>query len=429
MIGTAPASNRRLSRAMVVAILLAADGVLIVLDNLTGPFLPFTVFYIALMYFAMTRVGSTWAYLIALLSSGGRTYVISQSLLNGAHPGFIAWQFATIFSVLGLICFLLDRRSYRPRGRHAAAAGPAADERRQATEEAPSRRTSLLTGQTDRYISLMILVSLGFLAAFVPWIRSSNAPEPYCMNPGNGKIIENPQTARPTQADVVMRTKVLLLTIDDGPHDFDADASILDTLDRHLAKSIWFITCRGFDPAIDPHADRNLQTLRRLVKDGHIIANHGYNHLDLGKLQQQDPQRMQREITQCSAAIRNAVDVHPLYFRAPFGDFPPESIHVAAGDGMSVMRWNASFDSLFQFRRGTENQAVTVPAAAMKNFVDQLQNGDIVLIHDTRRSANNLEAFLSLAEEKGFTFVLPGHRFSDEALAEAVPRLGDEHND
>ncbi len=423
---TASLLHRRLSRASIVATLLLADALLIFLDNVTGPFLPFTVFYIALMYFAMTRVGSTWAYLIALASSGGRTYVISQSLLHGAHPGFIAWQFATIFSVLGLICFLLDRRRY-PR-RAAAAPDPAALQA-QPVENAPNRRRSLFTGQTDRYISLMILVSLGFLAAFVPWIRSSSAPEPYCMNQDNGKIIENPQTARPTQADVTMRTKVLLLTVDDGPHDFDADASILDTLDRHLAKSIWFITCRGLDPAIDAHAARNLQTLQRLVKDGHILANHGYNHLDLIQLQQQDPRRMQREITQCSAAIRDAVDIHPLYFRAPFGDFPPESIHVAESDGMSVMRWNASFDSLFQFRRATENQAVVVPEATMKAFVDQLQSGDIILIHDNRRSANNLETFLNLAEQKGFTFVLPGHRFSDEALAGAVPRLGDQHND
>jgi len=412
---------------MIVVTLMVADAVLIFLDNVTGPFLPFTVFYITLLYFAMTRVGSTWAYLIALTSSAGRTYSVSQSLLHGAHPGFIAWQFATTFSVLGLICFLLDRRRYpRPVRRPTQDADPA---RQQAAEETPNRRFSLFTGQADRFTSLMILVSLGFLAAFVPWIRNSNAPEPYCMNQGNGQIIENPQTAIPAQADVAMRTKALLLTVDDGPADFDADASILDTLDRHLAKSIWFITCRDFDPKTNGQAARNLQTLQRLVKDGHILANHGYNHLDLKTLQQQDPQRMQREITQCSAAIRNAVDVQPAYFRAPFGNFPPESIHVAESDGMSVMRWTMSFDSLFQFRHATEGQAVVVPAAAMDHFVDSLQSGDIVLIHDTRRSASNLDTFLTLAEKKGYSFVLPGHRFSDESLAEATPRLGDQHND
>jgi len=419
--------NRRLSRAAIVTILLVADAVLIVLDDITGPFLPFTVFYIALMYFAMTRVGSTWAYLIALASSAGRTYVVSESLLHGAHPGFIAWQFATSFSVYGLMCFLLDRRRYPRGGRTAAPSTPPAGQ--PPREAASNRRLSLLSGQTDRYISLVILISLAFLAAFVPWIRSSNAPEPYCMNEGNGQIIENPQTARPTPADVVVRTKVLLLTIDDGPANFDVDTSILDTLDRHLAKSIWFITCRNLDPAIDAHAARNVETLRRLLKDGHTIANHSYNHLDLIKLQQQDPPRMRREITQCSAAIRNTIDTQPVYFRAPFGDFPQESVEVAAADGMSVMRWNISFDSLFQFRNGTENLPLVVTEPAMEQLVDSLQSGDIILMHDTRRSATNLDRFLTLAEAKGFSFVLPGHQFSSEALAKATPRLGDQHND
>jgi peptidoglycan/xylan/chitin deacetylase (PgdA/CDA1 family) len=418
--------RRRLMRALTVTLLLLTDLLLIRLDYITGPFLPFTVFYVALLFFAMTRAGSTWAYLIALMSAAGRTYTVSQTLLHEAHASFIAWQFATSFSVLALICFLLDRRRYRsvravdPKPAVAGA---------EAAEEEESRRFALFTGQTDRHISLMILATLGFLAAFVPWIHSSSAPEPYCMSADNGKIVENPRTATPAQADAAMRTKVLLLTIDDGPADFEVDKSILDTLDRHLAKSIWFITCRDFDPVMDAHAAQNVLTLHRLVQDGHIIANHSYNHLELKKLQQDDPLRMRREITQCTTAIRNASGTPPVYFRAPFGSFPPESTEIAAQDGMSIMRWNASFDSLFQFQRNTEKQAVQVPAETMTHFVDALQSGDIILIHDTRRSAENLETFLDLAERKGYSFVLPGHELSSEALVKATPRLGDPNTD
>lgn len=418
--------QRRLMRTLTVTLLVLADLLLIRLDYITGPFLPFTVFYIALLFFAMTRVGSTWAYLIALLSAAGRTYTVSQTVLHGAHASFIAWQFATSFSVLALICFLLDRRRYRkPRNAGARPAPPVAA----ADEAEQDRRFTLFTGQTDRHISMMILSTLGFLAAFVPWIHNSSTPEPYCMSADNGKLIENPRTATPAQADAAMHTRVLLLTIDDGPTRYEADNSILDTLDRHLAKSIWFLNCRGFDPAMDPHAAQNLLTLHRLVKDGHIIANHTYNHPNLVELDKTDPMQVRREITQCTTAIRNAAATPPVYFRAPFGAFPPDSIQIAAQDGMSVMRWNASFDSLFGFQRASEEQAVQVPADAMKHFVDALQNGDIILIHDHLRSAVNLEAFMSLAEKRGFSFALPGHELSSEALAKATPRLGDPNND
>lgn len=419
--------NRRLIRIITVITLLLADGLLIYLDHITGPFLPFTVFYVALLFFAMTRVGSTWAYLIALLSAAGRTYTVSESLLHGAHPGFIAWQFATSFSVLALICFLLDRRAYRrPRTAPTERQAAAAEDNGEAGQ---NRRSALVTGRSDQYISLMILATLAFLGVFVPWIHSSDTAEPYCMSQDNGRITENPRSAIPSQADAIVRTKALLLTVDDGPADAEADKAILDTFDRHLAKSIWFITCRDLDPVIDPHAGQNLVTLRRLLKDGHTIANHSYNHLDLVKLGHQDPQRMRREITQCTSAIRDAIDTQPVYFRAPFGAFPDESIAIAEQDGMSIMRWNASFDSLFGFQRGTEKLAVQVPQEKMQQFVDGLQSGDIVLIHDTRRSAENLETFLGMAEQKGFSFVLPGHGISREALANATPRTGDSHNE
>ncbi len=420
--------QKRGSRALIVVTLLMADAALIFLDNATGPLLPFTVFYIALLYFAMTRVGSTWAYLIALISAAGRTYTVSQSMLHGTHPSFIAWQFATSFSVLGLICFLLDRRSHRSwsSGKGLGRPGGSTDE---SASPQPSRRTSTVSGVTDRYIPMMILASLGFLAAFVPWIHSGKTPELYCMDQDNGHIAENPAAALPAQADAAPRTKVVLLTIDDGPADADVDASILDTLDRHLAKSIWFITCKNLDPSLEPRADRNLQTLQRLVKSGQIIGNHGYNHLNLRILQQSDPLRVFREIVQCSSVIRTAVDTQPVYFRAPWGDFTPEAIQAAENDGMTPMRWNLGYDSLFQFRRSAIDAPVAVSVPAMTHFVDSLDSGDIILLHDTRRTADSLDTFLNMAEARGFSFVLPGHRFSKEALAGATPRLGDQHAD
>ena len=416
-----------------VAVLLTANLILVFLDSITGPLLPFTLFYIALLYFAMTRVGSTWAYLIAVISAAGRTYTVTQGFNLGGNLPLVVWQFATSFSVFALMCYLLDLRSSRfsfnrndPRGRaEKAESGESGTADRRGSKDA--RRNS---SATDKYVPILILASLGFLAAFVPWIHHSQTPDLYCVDQNTTTIVRNPKTAIPTAADVAARTKPLLLTIDDAPRVAEIDGAILDTLNRHLAKAIWFVNCKGFDPAISTDADKNAQMLQRLVQSGQLIGNHSYNHLNLKILDLTDHPKMVREIVQCSSAIQAAIGFRPVYFRAPFGDFTPEIIETAKSDGMASMRWTDGFDGLFHFRHQESADAqLQLSDATLDQFVDSMQAGDIVLLHDSRGTADNFDRFLTKAERRGFTFVIPGQNFPTDSLKAATPRTEDTHND
>jgi peptidoglycan/xylan/chitin deacetylase (PgdA/CDA1 family) len=418
--GAKPA--RATPREVMVIVILAVDGLLVWLDNVTGPFLPFTVFYIALMYFAMTRVGAFWAYCVALLSAAGRTYAASSGYPAGAGLAFAAWQFATSFSVFVLICYLLDRRRYpRRTSLPADGAAPAPAATAGGVPASGRRRSSgWASGEMDRYVPALILASLGFLAAFVPWVRSAMTPDLYCLDQGSARITRNPISTMPTAVDAPAPRKTVLLTIDDAPKDPEIDGQLLDVLDRYSAKALWFVNCKGFDPAQNAGAARNLQVLLRIRESGHLIGNHGYNHLNLKVLERTDPAQMADEITRCTRAIRDATGIRPVYFRAPWGDFTPGVIRVANDDGMTIMRWNVSVDSLFGFSRAGATRA---PApAAVDKLADSVQSGDIVLLHDNPGTAVSFDAFLARLKQRGFDFVLPGRHFSKAAIEAAAAR-------
>src|SRR5438105_6974131 len=63
-----------------IALFVAADFLFVWLDIVTGPFIPLTVLYIALIYVGITRVDRSSAYIVALISAIGRTYVATTIL-------------------------------------------------------------------------------------------------------------------------------------------------------------------------------------------------------------------------------------------------------------------------------------------------------------------------------------------------------------
>lgn len=69
--------------------------------------------------------------------------------------------------------------------------------------------------------------------------------------------------------------KVVLLTFDDGPKELEQLTSMLDTLDKHKAKAIFFVN--GY--RVKQHPE-----LLKLIHDrGQTIGNHSWDHIDLKK--------------------------------------------------------------------------------------------------------------------------------------------------
>ncbi|MBL9097519.1 MAG: polysaccharide deacetylase family protein [Alphaproteobacteria bacterium] len=105
-------------------------------------------------------------------------------------------------------------------------------------------------------------------------------------------------------------TGTLALTFDDGPSAFTG--ALLDSLARNNVKATFFVV----GARVRHHSD----VLERMMREGHVIANHSFNHSRLGRRYANNPELLHTQIGRTNEAI--APFIRPgqgLYFRAPYG--------------------------------------------------------------------------------------------------------------
>ena len=172
----------------------------------------------------------------------------------------------------------------------------------------------------------------------------------------------------------------ILITIDDGPDPNDTPV-LLDLLDRHHAKAIFFM--------IGEKVRAHPELVREVVRRGHEIGNHTMTHPQ-ASFWCGGPWRTQSEIADCQKTIVEITGVKPRWFRAPVGHRNLFTHPVASALGLRVMAWN---------RRGFD--AVEKDAGkVLGRILPKLGAGDIVLLHESTPIAEEvLSGVLSFRNE------------------------------
>ena len=179
--------------------------------------------------------------------------------------------------------------------------------------------------------------------------------------------------------------KLAALTFDDGPGPYSN--SILDTLKKYDAKATFFMN--GYK--LHRYADQ----VRRMVAEGHQIANHTYNHPYLTKL---SDGKMRQEIDATSLLLTEITGLTGtgdtgFYLRPPYGDF---NKRVTAAAGVPVI-W-CTVDS-GDWKYQSASRLVSYTGSVLKD-------GDIVIMHEIHKStAQGLDGLLSTLRAKGFELV------------------------
>ncbi|MBO3089381.1 polysaccharide deacetylase family protein [Cellulomonas dongxiuzhuiae] len=183
--------------------------------------------------------------------------------------------------------------------------------------------------------------------------------------------------------------RTVALTFDDGPNPPDT-VELLDLLAREQVPAVFCLV--GVQVAAHP------DLVRRIVDDGHVLANHSWRHDDLAQL---SPDAVRADLQRTLDAIHAVVPDAPVpFFRAPFGHYG-QAIVVAAELGMRTLDWQLA----------VEDWDPAPPADVLVERLGGIEPGGVVLLHDGGgdRSATveAVRRVIPRLRADGWTFTVP----------------------
>lgn len=204
------------------------------------------------------------------------------------------------------------------------------------------------------------------------------------------------QPARPG-----VEEKVVLITIDDTPHD-TTTLAMLDVLDEHEARALFFVN--GY------LLEGRRGILKEIVDRGHVLGNHSWSHNAMDTLSRQ---RTWREIQSVNEELAELSGEHPVYFRAPYGIMTPYIQDVIDEMGMQGMNWSLMSQD-WTVEEVDDYQEV------VKTTMKHMHKGANILLHDRPVTARALPHLLEELREEGYGFAVPDSVVHAPAVADTI---------
>ncbi|SEN38018.1 Peptidoglycan/xylan/chitin deacetylase, PgdA/CDA1 family [Mesobacillus persicus] len=157
-----------------------------------------------------------------------------------------------------------------------------------------------------------------------------------------------------------LQRKQIALTFDAGSD--IAGIGILDVLKKHQVACTFFLTGKWVEK-FPAHA-------KRIIADGHEVANHSYSHPDFTKIGEKT---ILEELKKTEQAIRQQMGIDPRpYFRFPYGASNAQALKAVGMAGYPYsIHWTTD---TIDWRQPEEDVIAT-------RIESNASNGDIVLMH------------------------------------------------
>jgi len=200
----------------------------------------------------------------------------------------------------------------------------------------------------------------------------------------------------------------IYLTFDDGPHP-EITPWILKILANYNAKATFF--CVGENVLKYP------ENYSQILEQEHSIGNHTFNHIngwktsnknyqnsvlkaeEIIKNKKREKRKEKREGESPSYQTTNNQQPTTKLFRPPYGKIKSSQSKFLIKNGFKIIMWDVlSYD--FDINILKEN--------CLENVIEHVQNGSIIVFHDSEKAFKNLEFVLPKTLEyfskKGYVF-------------------------
>lgn len=183
---------------------------------------------------------------------------------------------------------------------------------------------------------------------------------------------------------VVTSRLVVALTFDDGPHP-EFTPKLLDILRDSGVRATFYVVGRN--------VEAYPEIARRIVSEGHEIANHSWSHPSLTSL---DGRSLRQEVEKANDAIVRATGRRPKSMRPPYGAINKRVRRAILRDqGLDMVFW--SCDPLDWERPEAE--------VVRQRMVECVEPGDILLAHDIHPgSVEAIPGIIQDLDDKGYEF-------------------------
>ncbi len=187
--------------------------------------------------------------------------------------------------------------------------------------------------------------------------------------------------------------KIIALTFDDGPNDPSTN-QVLRILRDKGVKATFFL--------VGENVTRNPELAKDITDQGHVVANHSYNHPLLSLALR--PEALAADAERANKAIAAATGFTPRYYRPPFGFRTLWGLDSLKDHGFAVITWN---DMTIDYWSPS-------PKFIADRIIKKARPGGIIVLHDggeTNEQVNRdntviaLPAIIDALKEQGYRFV------------------------
>jgi peptidoglycan-N-acetylglucosamine deacetylase len=155
-------------------------------------------------------------------------------------------------------------------------------------------------------------------------------------------------------------SRQIAVTYDDGPND-PHTLRLLEVLAKHNVNATFFLIGR--------YVRQRPEIVREIIRAGHIVGNHTFSH---PLLTLKSETEIRHQLSECHAALEDAVGTHSNLFRPPFGGRRPAVLRLARELGLEPVMWSAT---------GYDWNAPSAATIEGK-ITQQIRGGDVILLHD-----------------------------------------------
>lgn len=188
--------------------------------------------------------------------------------------------------------------------------------------------------------------------------------------------------------DIPNDANKVYLTFDDGPTP-EITLWTLAQLKKYNAKATFF--------CIGDNIQKYPEIFHQIIREGHALGNHTFNHLNGWKTSKQD---YLDNISLCEEQIQKSKinNLKSKIFRPPYGKIKKSQSKQLLQLGYKIIMWDvlsADFD------------VNITPDKCLNNVISNVKSGSIIVFHDSKKSFKNLEyalpKTLEFLKQKGFS--------------------------